>query len=131
MQMDTNAAIKEFDLGDVLSISDGRLVSPRHMEGVYDILNFMTGDNLFTHQLPRALRVCQPALLWQHPQLANVDRETELTPETFLPWLAVQKRIYGETLPVQTLAAQKWVHVDPVLEAEAIIGKDRVITVNV
>ena len=64
---------KKFHLGDVLSITTGRLVSPRHMDGVYDILNFMTGDNLFTHQLPRASDECKPHLLAQFPQLAEVD----------------------------------------------------------
>lgn len=47
---------KRFHLGDVLSITTGHLLSPRHMEGVYEILNHMTGDQLFTHQLPRASR---------------------------------------------------------------------------
>jgi hypothetical protein len=37
---------RPFHLGDVLTITTGRLVSPRHMDGVYDVLNFMTGDNL-------------------------------------------------------------------------------------
>ncbi len=65
--------IKKFHLGDVLSITTQRLVSPRHMVGVYDILNFMTGDNLFTHQLPRAANECKPYLLEQFPKLAEVD----------------------------------------------------------
>ena len=44
---------KQFYLGDVLSVAIDRLVSLRHMDGVYDILNFMTGDDLLTHELPR------------------------------------------------------------------------------
>jgi len=47
-------ATKDFHISDILSITDGRLVSTRHMDGIYEILNFMTGDNLFTHQLPRS-----------------------------------------------------------------------------
>lgn len=31
---------RNFHLGDILSITTGRLVSRRHMEGVYDLLNF-------------------------------------------------------------------------------------------
>ena len=60
---------KEFHLGDVLSITTGRLVSPRRMDGIYDILNFMTDSNLFTHQLSRAINECKPHLLGQFPQL--------------------------------------------------------------
>src|SRR3989344_6645903 len=64
---------KEFHLGDVLSITTGRLVSPRHIDGVYDILTFMTGDTLFTHQLPRASDECKPYLVKQFPQLAATE----------------------------------------------------------
>lgn len=51
---------RNFHLGDILSVTTGCLLSPRRMEGVYDILNFMTADNLFTHQLGRRghLRCC-------------------------------------------------------------------------
>lgn len=52
---------KSFHLGDVLSITHDRLVSPRHMEGVYDICNWLTQDNLFTHQLPRVHDECRAA----------------------------------------------------------------------
>ena len=69
---------KQFHLGDVLSITTGRLVSPRHIDGVYDILNFMTGDNLFTHQLPRAFDECKPYLVAQFPQLAIAKMETAI-----------------------------------------------------
>ena len=66
---------KPFHIGDVLSITTGRLVSPRHIDGVYDILNFMTDDNLFTHQLPRACDECKPFLLKQFPQLASPEMD--------------------------------------------------------
>ena len=45
---------KRFHISDILSITTGRLVATRHVEGIYDILGFMTGEELFTHQLPRA-----------------------------------------------------------------------------
>lgn len=66
---------REFHVGDVLSITTGRLVSLRHMDGVYDILDFMTGDNLFTHQLPRAGDECKSYLLEQFPQLATPEMD--------------------------------------------------------
>ena len=69
---------KQFHLGDVLSITTGRLVSPRHIDGVYDILNFMTGDNLFTHQLPRASDECKPYLVEQFPQLATTEMDSAI-----------------------------------------------------
>src|SRR6266700_2456956 len=64
---------REFDLGDILTIIDGRLISPRHMAGVYDILNFMTGEDVFTHQIPRLMREAKPILLRAHPQLDSPE----------------------------------------------------------
>lgn len=122
-------AKKAFHLGDVLSITTGRLVSPRHMEGVYDILNWMTGDSLFTHQLPRAGRECAPWLLRQHPQLADIA-EPELTPEECDGWLAEQVAKYGESLEVSPIPADDHERIDPITEAERMMGKDRVIVVN-
>lgn len=60
---------KKFHIGDVLSITTSYLVSPHHMDGVYDILSFMTGNELSTFQLLRASDECKPCLLEQFPQL--------------------------------------------------------------
>lgn len=103
--MDNNRPTRDFDLGDILSITDGRLISPRRMEGVYNILNFMTGDSLSTIGLLSAFPPCQAALLAQHPQLAAITTDGELTPETVPAWLAEQKARYGDTLPVAPLAS--------------------------
>jgi hypothetical protein len=61
--------VKLYHISDVLTVTTGRLVSNRHIDSVYDILNFLTGDELFTHQLPRASRECEPWLKAQYPQL--------------------------------------------------------------
>jgi len=67
--------MREFHLGDILTITTRKLVSPRGMEGVYGILNYMTNDNLFTHQLQRATKECAPFLLEQFPFLKEVTGE--------------------------------------------------------
>ena len=40
---------KTFHISDILSVTTEVLLSTRRMEGVHD--NWMTGDDLFTHQL--------------------------------------------------------------------------------
>ena len=60
---------KIFHVGDILTIIYDRLLSPNGMKGVYDLLNFMTQDNLATHQLPRAFAECKPYLIEQFPHL--------------------------------------------------------------
>lgn len=120
---------KHFHIGDVLSITTGRLVSPTHIDGVYDILNYMTGDNLFTHQLPRAAEQCKPELLRQHPALAAVD-VSEINETNWQWWLDEQVAAFGESLTVEPLCPADYEHQDPIEELTAKIGKDRVIVVS-
>jgi len=120
-----------FHLGDVLTITTGRLVSPRHVDGIYDILNFMTGDNLFTHQLPRASEECQGPLLAQHPDLAEIE-VPELDGEAeAITWLAVQVARYGETREVAPLAAGEHTCIDPLTEIRKMAPHAEIITVEV
>jgi hypothetical protein len=94
----------------------------------YDILNFMTGDDLMTHQLPRAFDEMKLRLLAQHPNLAGITGDT-CTPETHAEWLADQIAAFGETLPVRREHQFHEVR-DPIAEAEEQLGKDRVIVVR-
>jgi len=106
---------KDFHLGDILSITTGSLVSPGHMDGIYDILNFMTRDNLFTHQLPRACDECRPYLLRQYPQLEGVDA-SQVNADNWVEWLAKQVETYGEHLSVEQIPMDDHTEKDP-LEA--------------
>ena len=114
---------KKFHLGDVLSITTSWLVSPRGMDGVYDILDFMVGESLFTHQLPRASDICKPALLEQYPQLNNINT-SKVNRKNYKRWLARQVAKYGRELSVKPLAKDKYEVKDPITEAgEGMIGK--------
>ena len=110
-----NQEQKLFHLGDILTITTGRLVSKRHMDGVYDILNFMTRDNLFTHQLGRASNECKPVLLAQHPQLAAVTGD-DVTPENFKEWIEARCAEFGEELMVQQLPEHAHEVINPMSE---------------
>lgn len=116
-----------FPLADILTMTTGRLLSHRGMGGVYDIANFMTGDNLMTHQLPRAGDVCGPALLAQHPNLAGVEPSPDLDEANLLTWIRDAEREHGEELPVTPLESGVWVHRNPIEELCDMIGPERVI----
>jgi hypothetical protein len=121
---------RSFHVGDVLTVTTGKLVSPRHMDGVYDILNFMTGDNLFTHQLPRAADECAPALLAQHPDLADVEVPEDFGSEAAVcEWLEAQMAWLGRELPVAPLAAGDHTHIDPITEIRKMAPHAEVIGV--
>lgn len=107
---------REFHLGDVLSVTTGILVSPSgKLDGPWDLVNHMTGDSLFTHQLPRAFDECAPELLRQHPDLAAVT-VPEMEPEQVDSWLAEQVAAFGEYRSVQPLAAEDHTRIDPIAE---------------
>ena len=120
---------KEFHLGDVLSITTGRLVSPRHITGVYDILDFMTGDSLATNQLRRASGECKPYLFAQFPQLMEVNT-TEVNAENYKQWLADQVVKYGEMFAVKPIPKNAHEIMDPVTElVEMVGGTERIIVI--
>lgn len=121
-----------FHLGDILSVTTGRLVSPRHVDGVYDLLGFMTGESLFTHQLPRASRECEAPLLAQHPQLADVEVPESFTgKEQVFAWLDEQVAIYGEQLPVVPLDPGDHTSIDPITELRMMRPDAEIIAVEV
>ena len=94
--------MREFPLGEILTVTTGKLVARRMMDGVYDILNSMTGANLYTHQLPAAAEECRPFLLEQYPQLGNID-DAVINKENVWEWLGEQEKIYGDKLPIKPI----------------------------
>jgi hypothetical protein len=142
--------MKMFHISDVLSVTTGRLVSSRHIDGVYDVLNFLTGDNLYTHQLPRAMDKCKPwlrsmfpALMEDSPgmpeRLADMDRRIKAVQQdrehigvAIGDWVEHLRLALGlpEMLAVYELGADMHTRIDPIEEARAMVGDDRVLTVN-
>lgn len=98
---------QEFHLGDILSVTTGKLVSPRLMDAVYDVLKFMTGVDHYTHQLPRACREVRPVIIAQHPALGSVTLD-DVTTENWKDKLAEQVAVHGEWLTLTPMA-----HYDP------------------
>lgn len=66
---------KKFSIQAALSITTDRLFT-RNIGDVYEILNFITGDNLMTHQLPRAAEFAKPFILAAYPILEDFTPES-------------------------------------------------------
>ena len=116
-----------FDLGTVLSITTGKLLAD--LGNVYEILNWMTGDELFTHQLPRASKECAPYLLEKFPVLSTVDTSL-VTPKIWETWLSDQKAIYGNEFHVPPIPNKAHEVRNPITELCEIVGEERVIVVK-
>jgi hypothetical protein len=116
--MSNKEETKQFHIGDVISAATGILVSPDHIGGVYNILGWMTGEELMTHQLPRVSRECEPSLRAQHPDLCNERPEpgTVTSMETALAFLETLYPKYGRFVPVQRIEAEDHTPIDPIAE---------------
>lgn len=145
--------MKEFSVEAVLTVAHDRFVC--EMDQVYEILNYMTGDNLFTHQLPRAMRECKPWLLRQHPKLdapeisvtamgllismlengdpdnGHAEWSKDGARKLVLGWLS--KYVYpvlGRALSIEPIPKDDHDIIDPITEAVNMVGKDRVIAIK-
>lgn len=140
---------KTFPLAQILSITTGRLMCD--MGGVYEILNHITGDNLYTHVLPRAARFARPFIAEAFPELEaawtaqNAARFQELldcvphhadqTPQTAISTWILWMMEPGQCglKPEYEIQSHEsaWLSLDPVSELEGMVVKERVMAVSV
>jgi len=95
--MDNKDVVVSFDLGTILSVVTPVLLTD--IGNVYEILNYMTGDDLFTHQLPRVAEEMRSVILKQHPQLMEINADGVGT-ENWKEFLCEMIQKYGESLPI-------------------------------
>ena len=123
---------KPFHLSDVLSITTGIALSTTGeypIDGVYKLLNFMSGESLYTHQLPRVCAEAAPILLRQHPQLAEADA-SGVTPENCRAWLAEKIMKYGEWFDVTPMTRDDHEYREPLSELAERVHPSRIFVVN-
>ena len=137
---------KNFHLSDVLCVTTGRLVSTRQTEGVYDILGWMSGECLFTHQLPRILREAEPVLSALYHQLSKAalsadleDLDHRLTAANgdkekcsaaLAAWLDGLTKRLGSEFAVPKLNEDQHECIDPMSELVEKVHPDNIITVR-
>lgn len=123
---------KDFPTLDVLSAATGVLVSESGIGAIYEVLNWMTGESLFTHQLPRVGREAQPVILALHPELRAAYEEAEqVTPANWKHWAARWKSRYGETISVPKMNLGQHESIDPLSELAEKVHPDRIIPVQI
>lgn len=108
-----------FSLGAVLTVTTGRMLVD-DIGDLYAILNHMTGDNLFTHQLPRAGDACQEPLLAQLPQLRDVVVPDLHGGDAYRVWLTQQAELLGSEFAVEPI--EQWESREPIEELSEMVG---------
>jgi hypothetical protein len=142
---------KSFHIGDVLSLTTGRLIALKHMDALYDLLEFMTGERPNTITIPRFSDECVPHLLAQFPELDSPQVQfavAELcemlktptgrkdTHKLMLGWFSkLTCGKYGikvsETLQVKKLPRGVHKVRDELEEITEIVGPGKIIEVNI
>ena len=64
---------KSFDLATMISIISGKLFTS--WENLNSALNFLTGESLYTHQIPRAANVASKHILKSYPELEDIGKD--------------------------------------------------------
>ncbi len=118
--------MKTFPLGVILTITTGVLLCD--IGGVYGILNYMTGDNLFTHQLPRVGREMATEILAQHPQLGEVNADG-VDGENWREFLFAQEKRFCPALAIRP-CVNLHVRMDPIEELSNMVDADKIIVVQ-
>lgn len=138
--MDTPSSPRRFPLAVILNFADGRLLTK--VEDLYTFANYMTGDDLMTHQLPRAFREIQPVLEAQLPFLASsqfvkdkeiLTRSLDGAPNkraVIDDWLKDMAGSYGAEHEVAPLA--DWMRQNPISELiQMREGKEGIIVAQI
>jgi hypothetical protein len=120
---------KDFPTLDVLSVVTGRLMAD--IGGVYEVLSWMAGESLFTHQLLRVGREAEPVILAMHPALRQAVAEADqVNRDNYQDWGRTWVERYGDTIAVPKLNADQHESIDALSELAKKVHPDRIITVT-
>lgn len=118
---------KEFKTRDVMSTITGRLMGD--IGGVYEVLNWMTGESVYTHQLSRISMEAVPVILAAHPHLEPAIGEAEnVNRENFAEWRDRWEERYGVTIAVPKFTIDTHERIDPLSELAEKVHPSRIIT---
>lgn len=120
---------KDFPTEDVLSTCTGRLIG--HIDGVYQVLNWMTGESVFTHQIPRISREAAPVVLAAHPELQLAYAEADqVNTENWQFWRDTWIKRYGPMISVPKFSTDQHERIDPLSELAEKVHPDKIVVVK-
>lgn len=116
----------KLNTGQVITVATGRLACS--MGEVYEALNGLTGDELMTHQLPRANDFAEPHVKEACPWVVDIGEFPDLDEVSdkgavVESWLAKISEEHGDSHEVPDLSGF-WIHFDPLDEIVAIMAED-------
>lgn len=119
---------KEFSTSAVLSTVTGRLMGS--IGGVYEVLNWMTGESVYTHQIPRISREAVPVVLEMHPTLSEAISEAEqVTTDNWRDWLTTWEDRYGPVIAVPKMNTDQHERIEPLSELAEKVHPEQIVVV--
>jgi hypothetical protein len=120
---------KEFPTLHVLSTVTGMLMAD--IGGVYEVLNWMTGESIFTHQLPRVCREAKAVMQKTRPDLAEAFAEADqVNPDNVREWAALWLDRYGPMIAVPKMTADQHERIDPLSELAEKVHPRKIMVVR-
>lgn len=119
---------KSFPTADVLGVVTGRLLREGGFNDLHEVVEWMAGEPVFTHQIPRICDEASPVIVAMHPELQAVVREAEVMDGgNCLAIVAGWRQRYGETITVPRMNADQHERIDPVSELAEKVHPDNII----
>jgi hypothetical protein len=107
--------LKAFHVSDVLTAASGKLYSLRGMEGVYDIMSHLAGEELMTHALVRSFKVYSPILTEEFPELAATVAPDVTNTKQLQAFIDTVVEEHGEFIVIKSMP-ELWESIDPITE---------------
>jgi hypothetical protein len=120
---------KAFPTASVLSAITGVLVGP--IDGVYEILSWMTGESVYTHQIPRIGQEARDVIVAMRPDLnAAIAESAAVNPTNWQDWLATWVERYGQEIIVPRMSTDDHERIDPLSELAEKFHPDKIMVVK-
>ena len=117
-------------IGDILSITSGRLVSREGFSSFHRALTYMAGEDVYVHQVAHVMAEARPVLLERYPLLADVVPPDDIDETTVGEWLNEQSRLYGEFLELPRMSCGQHKSMNAVSEALEQKNDDAVVVLK-
>jgi hypothetical protein len=97
---------RDIDLGTIISITTGRLYSG--LDKIQTALEYITNNEIYTHQIPIATDEATPYILSKYPELKGVgENEVFNNKEEVFDFVKKQKEIFGEELSLSPMSKKE------------------------
>ena len=130
---------RDFPTADILTVTTGRVLSSRRMDGMCELVEWLTREKPFPRMLNEADRRrlltsaarARDLLIWQHPWLIDTQPPADIDNSDLLDWLISVEKRHGEMLivvrqsPLAGLAAAMDRERQALIELGAKIGSCR------